>query len=104
MELENAVVSMAVAHLGGDEDCAGSFTSGGTESLILAVKTARDYAREVRGIARPNIILPTTAHAAFHKACHYLDVDKILVEVDPVSFKADVDAPRHHQRHHPPRR
>ncbi len=94
MRLENEVVSMAVAHLGGDENTAGAFTGGGTESLILAVKTARDYAREERGIAEPEIILPTTAHAAFHKACHYLDVKSVIVDVDPVTFKADVDAVR----------
>lgn len=99
LKFENEVVSMAAAHLGGDADVVGNFTSGGTESIILAVKTARDHARArrpelARSAARPKIVLPTTAHAAFHKAAHYLDVDVTLVEVDPVSFRADVEAMR----------
>jgi glutamate/tyrosine decarboxylase-like PLP-dependent enzyme len=95
MRLENEVVSMAASHLRGDQDTVGNFTSGGTESLILAVKTARDWARAKRPQARrPHVLLPATAHAAFHKACHYLDVEPRLVPVDPVTFKADPRALR----------
>ncbi|MFH2006461.1 MAG: aspartate aminotransferase family protein [bacterium] len=90
LELENQIIAMTAAHLGGDADTAGAFTSGGTESIILAVKTARDYFRSVRpDISEPEMILPTTAHAAFHKAAHYLSVKVALVEVDPVTFRAD---------------
>lgn len=92
--LENDVVSIAAAHLGGDDDVAGSFTSGGTESILLAVKTARDHAREARGIREPEILVPETAHAAFHKAAHYLDMKLVSVPVDPATFKADVTAMR----------
>ena len=46
LRLENEVVSMAIAHLNGDEKVVGNFTSGGTESIICAVKAARDYAEE----------------------------------------------------------
>jgi len=71
----------------------GNFTSGGTESIILAVKTARDHARATRPtVTRPEVILPVTAHAAFQKACHYLDVVPVRVPVDTTTFKADVDA------------
>jgi sphinganine-1-phosphate aldolase len=80
-------VAMAVAHLRGDEDCVGNFTSGGTESCMLAVKTARDYARSERGIAEPEIILPVTAHACFQKAAHYFDMKMHLVPVDPDTWK-----------------
>lgn len=91
--LENEVVSMAAAHLGGDEHVVGSFTSGGTESIILAVKAARDRTRRLRPeAARLALVAPATAHAAFHKAAHYLDVDLILVPVDPVTYKADAAA------------
>ena len=90
--MEMQIIRMMANHLGGDETTTGSFTSGGTESIILAVKAARDYARKVRGIAEPEIILPYTAHASFQKAADYLDVGKVLVPVDPETYKADVDA------------
>ena len=48
LRLENEVVAMAAAHLNGDEDVVGNFTSGGTESIMLAVKAARDWSREHR--------------------------------------------------------
>jgi sphinganine-1-phosphate aldolase len=76
----------------------GKLTSGGTESLFLAVQVARDHAREVRGIAEPNVVLPSTAHPAFAKACHYLDVAEIRIPVgtdgraDAVATAAAVDA------------
>lgn len=95
LALENELVAMAAAHLKGDEHVVGNFTSGGTESIILAVKTARDRARALRPeIREPEVVLPTTAHAAFHKACHYLDVKPVLADVDPTTFKADVAAMR----------
>jgi glutamate/tyrosine decarboxylase-like PLP-dependent enzyme len=76
--------------LGGVPGIVGNFTSGGTESCMLAVKTARDFARATKPeIKEPEIILPVTAHAAFHKGCHYMDVKKVLVPVDPKIFKAD---------------
>jgi glutamate/tyrosine decarboxylase-like PLP-dependent enzyme len=50
-------------------------TSGGTESIFMAVKTARDRMRAERGIAKGRIIVPRTAHPAFAKAAHYLDLD-----------------------------
>ncbi len=95
LRLENEVVAMAASHLGGGPQTVGSFTSGGTESLLLAVKTARDHARAERPEVRePEMVLPATAHAAFHKAGHYLGVRPVLVPVDPVSFKADPEAMR----------
>lgn len=93
LRLENEVVGMAVDHLRGDERVVGNFTSGGTESCMLAVKAARDWAREHRPeIERPEMILPVTAHAAFQKAAHYFDVTPVRVPVDPVTWKADLAA------------
>ncbi len=90
VKLENEVVGFALNHLNAPEGAAGSFTTGGTESCLLAVKTARDHARATRPhITQPEIILPTTAHAAFHKAAHYFGLKKVLVDVDPVSLRAD---------------
>jgi glutamate/tyrosine decarboxylase-like PLP-dependent enzyme len=95
LQMENEVIAMAANHLNGDEQVVGNFTSGGTESLILAVKAARDWAREKRPHLRePEMVLPETAHASFQKAGHYLGVKSVIVPVDPVSFRADVDAVR----------
>ncbi len=95
LRLETELVSMAAAHLNGGSEVVGNFTSGGTESIMLAVKTARDYARAKKPeIHEPEMVLPVTAHAAFQKAGHYLGVKKVLVPVDPVSFQADPEAVR----------
>ena len=94
VELEAEVVSMAARHLGGDAQTAGSFTSGGTESVLLAVKTARDKARAERGVKNANMVIPITGHPCFHKGAAYFDVEARVVPVDPVTFQADVDAMR----------
>jgi sphinganine-1-phosphate aldolase len=73
LALENEVVRAMAELLRGDDQVVGNCTSGGTESILLAVKTARDLARAVRpGVTGPELVLPRTAHPAFHKACHYL--------------------------------
>ncbi|MFF7363097.1 aminotransferase class V-fold PLP-dependent enzyme [Streptomyces sp. NPDC008125] len=89
--LENDLVRAAVDLLG-VPGAQGTFTSGGTESILLAVKTARDHARAVRGVTDPQLVLPSTAHAAFHKAAHYLGLEPVVVPVDPVTFRADAGA------------
>lgn len=86
---ENEIVATSISHLQGDDACVGNFTSGGTESCMLAVKTARDYMRDKKQLTgKPNLVVPVTAHAAFHKAAHYYDMELRLVEVDTISFKA----------------
>ena len=55
-----------------DRDMIGTMTSGGTESLILAVLAYRGYARETRGVTRPNIVMPVTGHVGVDKAGHLL--------------------------------
>ena len=87
--LERQVVGAMATRLGGSDATPGIFTSGGTESIILAVKAARDARPE---IAEPEIVVPITAHAAFHKAGKYLRVRVIAVPVDPTTFKADPEA------------
>jgi len=93
LRLENDIVAMAASHLGGDERVAGTFTSGGTESIVLAVKSARERARAERPhVTRPEMVLPVTAHAAHHKAARYLGIEVVEVDVDPNTFKADPKA------------
>jgi glutamate/tyrosine decarboxylase-like PLP-dependent enzyme len=94
--LENAVVKACLELMHAPEGAAGTATAGGTESVMLAVKTARDFARKTRPeVVSPKMLLPITAHACFHKAAHYLGVEVVSVDVDPVTFRADVaDAER----------
>ena len=83
MELEKDVIGMAVDLVNGGDDATGTFTSGGTESILLSLKTMRDYYRDVKPeITEPEILMPTTAHPAFHKACAYFDLKAVTVEVD----------------------
>ena len=89
LELERDVIAMALDLHNAPEGAKGSFTSGGTESILLSVKTARDRARERQPeITRPTIVMPETAHPAFFKACAYFDVTPVVVDVDPDSFIA----------------
>ncbi len=83
---ENALVAAAAKLLGGDGRTVGTVTSGGTESLLLAVKAARDSRPEV---AAPRLVVPATAHAAFAKAAAYLRVALDVVAVDPVTMRPD---------------
>jgi sphinganine-1-phosphate aldolase len=80
LRMEQEVVSMA-ADLFGRPEAVGKLTSGGTESIFLAVQVAREEAREVRGIAEPQLVTAATAHPAFAKAAHYLDIEHVLVPV-----------------------
>jgi len=92
------VVDAVLGWLDAPDGAAGSFTSGGTESILLAVKAARDQHAQQRGIARPNAVLPASAHAAFNKACHYFGVEARRVPVrndwraDPAAMSAACDA------------
>lgn len=63
-------------------------TTGGTESIFMACKAYRDYAKETKGTRRPEIIVPITAHAAFDKAAHYLG---IRIKHIPVKEDTTVD-------------
>ncbi|MBG6095756.1 pyridoxal phosphate-dependent decarboxylase family protein [Nocardioides luteus] len=85
LRMENEVVGMAADLLDAPDTVVGTVTSGGTESVLLAVQTARDAQP---GIARPRMVLPATAHAAFHKAAHYFGVEPVLVPVGP-DLRAD---------------
>ncbi|MBA3282919.1 MAG: aspartate aminotransferase family protein [Acidimicrobiia bacterium] len=80
LQMELDVIAMA-ADLMGTEPNAGALSSGGTESIFLAVQVARDHARTVRGIAEPQLLTPSTAHPAFAKAAKYLDVEHVSVPV-----------------------
>ncbi|WP_165390347.1 aspartate aminotransferase family protein [Thalassococcus sp. S3] len=89
--MEQDLVGAALTLLRGDGSSCGNITSGGTESIMLAVKSARDTARQTRPeVTKPRIVLPITAHPAFHKAAHYLGIETVVTKVDPTGFRADL--------------
>ena len=97
---ENALNTLAIPSLGQIQrdvvgsmaellhgpDAAGFMTSGGTESILMAVKAARERARAERGLDGGEIVLSDTAHAAFHKGAHYFGLEPV------VDYRCDVDA------------
>jgi glutamate/tyrosine decarboxylase-like PLP-dependent enzyme len=90
---ETEVVGMTASLLHG-EQAVGSITSGGSESILMAVKTARDRARAERPrVQAPEIVLPVTAHPAFEKASRYFGLTSIRTPVG-ADFRADVAAMR----------
>jgi glutamate/tyrosine decarboxylase-like PLP-dependent enzyme len=89
--IQSEVVAIVADWLQGGSDAAGFITSGGTESLLLAVKGSRERGRSERNITTPNVVLPTSAHAAFEKACHYFGVESRRVPVR-ADWRADVAA------------
>ncbi|MET7393721.1 aminotransferase class V-fold PLP-dependent enzyme [Dactylosporangium sp. NPDC005572] len=86
LAMENDLVAAAARVLSGPPSTVGSVTSGGTESLILAVKAARDARPDVD---RPRLVMPVTAHAALAKAASYLRVELDTVPVDPSTLRVD---------------
>jgi len=93
VKLETDVIRTVAGMLRGGENVVGSFTSGGTESILCAVKTARDWARAHRPhIKKPEIVIPRTAHPAFYKAAWYFNLDVVVTPFDTTTFRADVAA------------
>ena len=86
LAMEKYLIGFARELLHAPETAVGTVTSGGTESILLAVAAARDAHPD---IAAPVMIVPTTIHAAFHKAAHYFGVECVMVDVDPHTKKAE---------------
>lgn len=89
--IQAEVVDAVGSWLQAGDDGAGFMTSGGTESILLAVKAARERGRKEGGISNPNVVLPTSAHAAFEKGCYYFGLESRRVPVHP-DWRADVAA------------
>ncbi len=96
-KFETEVVGMTAALLGGDAAVCGNMTAGGTDSILAAVKAARDWGRATRPeIKAPEMILPVTAHPAFDKAAHYFGLKAVHVPVrsdyraDPAAMAAAI--------------
>jgi len=90
-QMEREVVSFGLALLNAPAGAAGAMTSGGTDSITMAIKAARDHARAKRGLDKAlNIVIPFTAHPAFDKACALMDIEVRRVPVK--DYLADVAA------------
>ena len=91
-KFESEVVAMGLALLGGGDDARGAMTTGGTESIFLAVKAARDHAVAARAVAGvPEIVLAHSAHPAFDKAAHFLGLATVRTPLR-ADFTADPEA------------
>ncbi len=94
--MQAEIVDMVSSLLHLPESGGGFVTSGGTESILCAVKAARNLAR-ARGLMAPEMVLPTSAHAAFEKAAADYDVRSVRVPVgadwraDPAAMLAAIN-------------
>nr|CCA15103.1 unnamed protein product [Albugo laibachii Nc14] len=91
--MEAQVIAMTTKLFnGGNVDVCGCFSSGGTESIILAAKTHREWYFHKHSIIKPEIIAAETAHAAIDKACSMLKIKLVKVPVNQVTMKMDTNA------------
>jgi sphinganine-1-phosphate aldolase len=74
-----------------DSEPAGLVSSGGTGSITHAMLAYREWAARERGVTRPNVIKPETAHPAFDKACHLFGIELRVAPVDPVTTQVDTE-------------
>jgi glutamate/tyrosine decarboxylase-like PLP-dependent enzyme len=101
-KFEAEIIAMTLGLFAGDaaasagDDPCGLVTTGGTGSILHAILAYREHAAQTRGVARPNVIKPETAHPAFDKACHLFGVELRRAPVDPVTTQVDVDWVRDH--------
>ena len=79
--MEAEIIRMVANLYHGDQNSCGLFTSGGTESILLACLAYREKARAEKGVTKPNIVMSNSAHAAFDKACFYFDIEVRKVPV-----------------------
>lgn len=94
-QMEAEVIGMGLSLLHGPEGATGSMTSGGTDSITMAVKAARDYARAnnpaLQGQTQLNLVMPFSAHPAFDKAAMMMDIELRRIPVAD-NLLADVEA------------
>ncbi|KAJ3507676.1 hypothetical protein NM208_g15928 [Fusarium decemcellulare] len=91
-KMEAEVVSMVLGMFHAPPGAAGTSTSGGTDSILMACLAARQRAYHERGVTEPEIILPETAHTAFHKAAQYFKMKVHLVSCPAPEYQVDVRA------------
>lgn len=97
---ESEIIAMTAGMLNGDavkennpeDGVCGTVTSGGSESIAMALKVYRDKARAEKGITAPEVVLPKTAHPAFNKAAQYFGIKVVTVPVELPDFRVDPEA------------
>lgn len=88
-KMEAEVVAMCL-RMYNHPNGAGTTTSGGTESILMSCKTHREWARDVKGITEPEMIIPSSAHAAFDKAGKYFGIKIHHIPVDPHTRQVNI--------------
>ncbi|MBW1867154.1 MAG: aspartate aminotransferase family protein, partial [Deltaproteobacteria bacterium] len=96
-KMESEIIAMTAKMLHGDavkksnsaDEVCGTMTSGGSESILMAMKTYRDRARMEKNITSPEIIMPHTAHPAFDKAGQYFGIKMVHIPVSAPDFRVD---------------
>lgn len=100
-QMEDEVIGMGLSLLHAPETGVGSITSGGTDSITMAIKAARDYHRSKHpspAIQKLNIVAPFSAHPAFDKAAQMMDLELRRIAcgpnllADPAAMSAAIDA------------
>ncbi|CDK24712.1 unnamed protein product [Kuraishia capsulata CBS 1993] len=91
-KMDSEVVSMTLHMFNAPETGCGTSTSGGTESLLLACLSAREYGKKYKGITSPEMVAPESIHAGVFKAASYFGIRLHLAPLDPVTFKVDLKA------------
>ncbi len=90
IKMEKDIVDIAKSLMHGDEDMVGTYTFGGTESVFLAVKAARDQFILKRGLgALPEIVIPVTGHPCYNKAAEYMGLVVKRVPVNPETLEVE---------------
>jgi len=93
-KMEAEIIAMVVAMYNGGPSACGTTTSGGTESILMAMKAYREWGLSEKGITAPEIVAPVSAHCAFNKAAHYFGMKLVHVPVDPRTCCVDLRALR----------
>ncbi|WP_170224054.1 pyridoxal phosphate-dependent decarboxylase family protein [Actinokineospora cianjurensis] len=90
-DMEREVVAMTAGLLNAPAGASGSMTSGGTESIMQAIRVARDRAKAERGVTDPTLVVPRSAHPAFAKGAKYFGLELIHIPLAD-DLRADVNA------------
>ncbi|KAL8693277.1 MAG: hypothetical protein Q9218_001878 [Villophora microphyllina] len=91
-KMEAEIVAMVLDLFKAPPGAAGVTTSGGTESILMACLSARQKAYAERGVTEPEMIIPETAHAAFHKAAYYFKIKLHIVSCPSPAYAVSIRA------------
>ena len=94
VKMEKEIIDIAKSLMNADEKAVGTFTFGGTESVFLAVKAARDQFFIKKGFQIPEIVMPVTGHPCYDKAAEYMGLKLIRVPIDEETLEGDPEAIR----------